>query len=1205
MRGKANLASRLLCVAFLLMFTRTAAAGCVIYVDADATGANDGSSWENAYVYLQDALADANTAQKPVEIRVAQGIYTPDHGETQTIGKRTATFQLIDGVTLEGGYGGFRESNPDARDINLYETILSGDLNGDDEPYFINNSENCYQVVVGNDTDETAVLEGFTISAGNADLPVPSQGGGGMHNKDGSPNLSHCTFTGNTTNQGGGGGMYNENSSPIIRNCDFTGNITEKFGGGMYNEQSNPRLFECTFSYNDSEGGGGIYNGNSSPVLDNCSFIRNTVDRYGGGIYNTAGSPRLIECTFIHNLAGYGGGIYNYGSSATLNDCKFLGNTASSIGGGVQITKSTATLTGCVFLENEASSGGGASISHGHLETFSCTFVDNQVLSHGGGIYNMSDSNSTLTNCQMTGNVAGEVDNKIWGSGGGFYNSDRSNLTLTNCLISSNHSTTTGAGFCNERESSLTLINSIISGNITGGNTGGYGGGGGIYHKGASLLLINCIITGNVAMDGHGGGLYCRESRWVSEAALMNCTFVGNSGQNGNSISCNSPVQDLPTTLQLTNCILWNRSDDIRDNDNSTITITYSNVYGGWPGEGNIDTNPLFVDADGADNIVGTEDDDLRLSLGSPCIGAGDNSAVLQSVITDLDGNPRIVNGIVDMGAYEGAPSPDVFYYVDAVSGDNNNYGLTAQAAFATIQKGIDAAEDSEVVLVYPGLYQEEINFLGKRITVQGVAVSPAGVPVLQNSGDFAVSFYNGEGPDSILKNFIIKDSFMGVLIVDSSPTLSNMTIVNNKYGIEAYADSEPDISNTILWNNTDGDLFGCRARYSCLKRGGEGNITDDPLFVYHENGDYHLRSERGRYWPEHDLWVLDKITSPCIDAGDPQAEVFDEPMPHGGRINIGAYGGTSEASLSPGPALPLLGQATIRSPIDGEHTDELSVILTWIPGENADSHDVYFSDDYDTVANATTESTGIYRGRQPLEKITYDTGVLELNKTYYWRIDEIIEADPGNPSKGDVWSFTTAGFIVLDDFEGYDEDYRIWRSWQDSLGYGVPGTETYVPGNDTGAAVGDETVESFMETFIVHSGRKSLPYSYDNNKPGCFNYSEATMILDNQRNWMKEDVEVLSLWFYGDPANIPELMYMAVANSNGPTAVVYYTDPDAVLINNWTEWTIELREFADQGINLNDVNSIAIGFGDRDNPQPGGSGKMYFDDIRLLQLLP
>ncbi len=262
------------------------------------------------------------------------------------------------------------------------------------------------------------------------------------------------------------------------------------------------------------------------------------------------------------------------------------------------------------------------------------------------------------------------------------------------------------------------------------------------------------------------------------------------------------------------------------------------------------------------------------------------------------------------------APIPNV-YHVDAVNGDNNNDGLSLETSFATIQKGIDSVQNGGTVLVYPGLYTGEINFLGKAITVQ----SADGSAVLENPDDFAISFYYGEGPDSVLKNLIIRNSFMGIFIAGSSPTISNLTIVDNKYGIEAYTGSEPDISNTIFWNNTDGDLFGCRASYSCIERGGEGegNINSDPLFVDPESGDYHLRSERGRYWLEHDVWVLDEITSPCVDGGDPTADYSGEPMPNGGRINMGAYGGTAYGSMSempPGLNHPPV--VTITSPEDG-----------------------------------------------------------------------------------------------------------------------------------------------------------------------------------------------------------------------------------------------------------------------------------------------
>jgi len=239
-------------------------------------------------------------------------------------------------------------------------------------------------------------------------------------------------------------------------------------------------------------------------------------------------------------------------------------------------------------------------------------------------------------------------------------------------------------------------------------------------------------------------------------------------------------------------------------------------------------------------------------------------------------------------------------YYVNAVMGNDNNSGLSPGTALKTIQKGIDKTEDGDTILVYPGIYREEINFLGKAITVQGIATK-AGIAVLENPGDFAVSFYNGEGPDSVLKNFIIKNSFMAIFIAGSSPTISNITVVNNKYGAEAYTGAEPDISNSIFWNNTNGDLFQCQSRYSLIERGstGEGNIDTEPLFADLANGDYHLLSERGRYWPRYDIWVLDKVTSLCVDRGDLHADSLDEPMPNGGRINMGAYGGTAYASMS------------------------------------------------------------------------------------------------------------------------------------------------------------------------------------------------------------------------------------------------------------------------------------------------------------------
>jgi len=278
---------------------------------------------------------------------------------------------------------------------------------------------------------------------------------------------------------------------------------------------------------------------------------------------------------------------------------------------------------------------------------------------------------------------------------------------------------------------------------------------------------------------------------------------------------------------------------------------------------------------------------------------------------------------------------------------------------------------------------------------------------------------------------------------------------------------------------------------------------------------------------------------------------------------------------------------------------------LSWSPGDNAAGHDVYLGTDRTAVADADTSTTGIYRGRQNVTSYTAPEGV-EWGQSYYWRVDEY--NTDATISTGRVWSFTIADFILVDDFEDYDTgDNQIWHAWKDGLGYGTPppAPAPYSAGNGTGSAVGDDTTASYTEETIVHGGGKAIPYSYDNNKQGYFNYSEATLTLSYPRNWTEQGVGVLSLWFYGDPANAPEPMYVALANSTGQTAVVYHPDTNAALINTWTQWYIDLTDFSNQGVVLTNVNTISIGLGDRNSPQPGGSGKMYFDDIQLYRPAP
>jgi hypothetical protein len=279
--------------------------------------------------------------------------------------------------------------------------------------------------------------------------------------------------------------------------------------------------------------------------------------------------------------------------------------------------------------------------------------------------------------------------------------------------------------------------------------------------------------------------------------------------------------------------------------------------------------------------------------------------------------------------------------------------------------------------------------------------------------------------------------------------------------------------------------------------------------------------------------------------------------------------------------------------PEDGANDITQSPILSWTPGKPDLQYDVYVGEEKRAVTEATTESLGVYCGRQPPERTTYTAGSLQWGKTHYWRIDGIHEADPNRPWKGDIWSFTTANFLVVDDFESYTdndaEGQAIWQVWTD--GFGIPAN---------GAAAGNLLPPWHT---IVRSGRESLKFYYNNS--GTAKYSEATANTAHLvigQDWTKGGVETLSLWFYGGSDNALEPMYVALSNATGPTAEVYHDHPNALLIDEWAEWRINLGECAAQGVNLTNVDTISIGFGDKDNPQPGGTGVVFFDDIRLYR---
>ena len=285
--------------------------------------------------------------------------------------------------------------------------------------------------------------------------------------------------------------------------------------------------------------------------------------------------------------------------------------------------------------------------------------------------------------------------------------------------------------------------------------------------------------------------------------------------------------------------------------------------------------------------------------------------------------------------------------------------------------------------------------------------------------------------------------------------------------------------------------------------------------------------------------------------------------------------------------------------PANGAEDVKMTAALSWIPSDTAASHEVYFGKDKDVIRNADKNSPQ-YQGPRELGAESYDPGKLSWYATYYWRIDEVDAL--GSTLKGPIWSFTTADFISIDDFEDYNTgENQIWYSWLDGLGYGTPENPPYSAGNGTGSAVGDESTPSYCEEKIVHGGGKAMPMEYDNNKQSYAMYSEVEMTLSEARNWTDEGVNELSLWFHGNSSNSADTLYIAIANKTGTPVVVENDNPGAALVGAWTEWIVPLQSFADGGIDLTDVDKIMIGLGIRGNlTTPGGAGKMIFDDIRL-----
>ena len=270
-------------------------------------------------------------------------------------------------------------------------------------------------------------------------------------------------------------------------------------------------------------------------------------------------------------------------------------------------------------------------------------------------------------------------------------------------------------------------------------------------------------------------------------------------------------------------------------------------------------------------------------------------------------------------------------------------------------------------------------------------------------------------------------------------------------------------------------------------------------------------------------------------------------------------------------------------NPADGAVDASPSPILTWLPGQAAIKHHLYFGDSSSAVTQGTA---GVDKGE--LTDPNFTPGTLESLTTYYWRVDELVAG--GTVRTGPVWKFTT--FLPVDDFESYTDDMAakttIFDTWVDGLTNGL-----------SGSVVGNPNAP-FAEQKIVHGGKQSMPLDYNNVKTPF--YSEAEREFSPVQDWTANGADTLVLYVRGRAANAPAQVYVAVEDASKRAGVVAYPDPAVTgTANKWTQWKVPLSSFT--GVNLAKVKKMYIGVGDRKTPAADGSGRIYVDDIRIMKV--
>ena len=925
----------------------------VIYVDDDAPGANNGTSWIDAFRCLQDSLVDANDGD---EIRVAQGIYTPDRGEGVTAGDRGAIFALKGGVPTRGGYAGYGSPAPNARDIKRYKTILSGDLAGNDvevadpcdlltEP---SRSENSEHILTGG-----GVLDGFTVTSANC-----SYSGGGIVMSEADLVVTDCVFTANSAGYSGGA-MTGWNSQVVFQRCSFIGNAAAGNGGAVMMETCT-----CREGY---------------LACVDCKFINNSAGGDGGAVQigtDTYMLTSLMNCLITGNKAGGQGAVFKAypGIHGTwVVNCTLSGNWAKSEAPCPEWKYRPISLVNCILWYNRGSTICPPTAS------YSYSAIDRGTRTPFGDPCFVSPGYWDADELWVDGDYHLQPTSPCINAGDPEFSSEPANPTIP------------GGTYITEPEKYIIRSSDrdldgrprVVGGRVdmgayecqgpkiiyvdddAAGANDGTSWENAYYYLQDALMFATAGDEIRVAQGVHKPDQFVLSDR-PSRGREETFQLKNGVGIRGGYAGLDEPdpnardVKRFETILSgdlngddglgRTNIgdnsrhvVTGSGTDDTAIIDGVTITAGYADgIDGEFPfinngaGMYNENSSPTLINCTFTQNIVVLYDYEYG-GLGAAIYNLHSHPVIKSCTFRKNSTGGR--HGVV----YNERSSPMIS---DCVFQDNDGGGIGFQyQTGATVSRcsfvgnvsgygsGVNCEYCSNPVI-------RDCVFIGNTAWYDGGALRCyEGCYPTVSTCIFA-------GNKAVIQNG------GAISTLESSPTLTNCTFTANNAArqggaVFCYAGSHPKVANCILWGNSAADGAQIALTYHqppghypptteitvgysnveggpeavsleecCKLNWGPGNTDVDPRFVlpgfwdpngtpenadddFWVDGDYHLKSRAGRWDATDGRWTIDEVTSPCIDAGDPLNPIGLEPFPNGGIINMGAYGGTAEASKS------------------------------------------------------------------------------------------------------------------------------------------------------------------------------------------------------------------------------------------------------------------------------------------------------------------